>query len=718
MPGAAGSLGQQEPLTLVVRQGQNEAEIKRVLDLAAQAGRPVTVKVEAAGNDQKAASSEPAMETSPEMAATNMGMATWDMLSGSIVRGATIALSGFSDFSTVLSMTRSDLAAEGSTHGRALFVALLAVLAGACGTLLLRFLVAGVLPHRHASPSMAGKFRRAALRAIGDLLSIAIFLAITRFTLLAMLDPGSVSFRIARGAVTAVVISTIYVTIGRFLFKPTAAGSSLVNIERPSWHFRMLVAYGFIGAFFVETIRLAVSLGLNMGALEGWLLIGNTALAILKLTWFIGGRKGIRAAFIGPNPGIIRRLVGNLLPDFYALTAVLIWLTGFMVAGTPDSARWSFAAGATQALLLILPILAMGAYALMDEFARHCEQINGAGLLTSMLASLRVVISGAVWVGGLHIITALWQPLMAGEAAALATGWIVWLERFSLAVVASWAVCTLIWRYFESIAPSTQIMLPGQEDDHAEKKPTSRLSTALPVVRNLALGAVLAVGGLLILSSLGINVAPLLAGFGVLGLALSFGSQALVRDIVSGIFFIADDAFRIGEYIDTGKLKGTVEQITVRSIRLRHHNGPIHTIPFGQISSVTNYSRDWGTIKFELRFERDANAETIRKAAKKVGLAMLEDPEFGPEFLLPLKMQGIQDITETSMVVRFKFTCRPGNPSILKREAMKRLIVAFKEAGLEFASNAVTVRSNATTPLEAAAAALSQQPAPAPIAAA
>ncbi|WP_170973343.1 mechanosensitive ion channel domain-containing protein [Rhizobium sp. FKY42] len=186
-------------------------------------------------------------------------------------------------------------------------------------------------------------------------------------------------------------------------------------------------------------------------------------------------------------------------------------------------------------------------------------------------------------------------------------------------------------------------------------------------------------------------MAPLLAGFGVLGLALSFGSQTLVKDVVSGIFFLAEDAFRIGEYIDTGELMGTVEQISLRSVRLRHHNGPIHTVPFGQITSITNYSRDWGTIKFQLRFDREADLELIRKTAKKVGLAMLDDPEFGGDFLMPLKMQGIQDVTENSMVIRFKFTARPGNPSIIKREGMKRLLAAFKAAGLPLASNAVVV---------------------------
>jgi moderate conductance mechanosensitive channel len=214
----------------------------------------------------------------------------------------------------------------------------------------------------------------------------------------------------------------------------------------------------------------------------------------------------------------------------------------------------------------------------------------------------------------------------------------------------------------------------------------------------------MAIAALVVISSAGIDVAPLLAGFGVLGLALSFGSQTLVKDVVSGIFFLAEDAFRIGEYIDCGKLMGTVEQISLRSVRLRHHNGPIHTIPFGQIASVTNYSRDWGTTKFELRFDREADLESIRKTAKKVGIGLLEHPEFGSDFLVPLKMQGIQSVNETSMVIRFKFTARPGKPSLIKREGMKRLLAACREAGLPLASNAVVVRSGTSTVAESGAA--------------
>jgi len=196
-----------------------------------------------------------------------------------------------------------------------------------------------------------------------------------------------------------------------------------------------------------------------------------------------------------------------------------------------------------------------------------------------------------------------------------------------------------------------------------------------------------------VLDELGINITPLVAVVSVFGLALSFGSQTLVRDVVSGIFYLADDAFRVGEYIDCGKAKGTVEAFTLRSIRLRHQNGQIFTIPFGQLGQITNFSRDWCTIKFNLRFARDIDIEKLRKTVKKVGLDMMQDPEFKDEFLEPLKLQGVADVADNALIMRFKFTCKPNIPTRIQREAMKRLFPALQTARLEFASATVSVQT-------------------------
>src|ERR1700746_2120341 len=184
------------------------------------------------------------------------------------------------------------------------------------------------------------------------------------------------------------------------------------------------------------------------------------------------------------------------------------------------------------------------------------------------------------------------------------------LATLLIAYVA-WVLCQLaIDRNLQGVGAGPK--LPGTDDD-SESAPGSRLQTMLPLLR-AAFGIVIAViAALIVLSRLGIDTAPLIAGAGVLGLAISFGSQSLVRDIISGLFYMWDDAFRVGEYLDTGRLKGTVEKLGIRSLKLRHQNGPLHTIPYGQLGAVTNLSRDYATIKFNLRLQPRTAIDAVRQ---------------------------------------------------------------------------------------------------------
>jgi len=197
---------------------------------------------------------------------------------------------------------------------------------------------------------------------------------------------------------------------------------------------------------------------------------------------------------------------------------------------------------------------------------------------------------------------------------------------------------------------------------------------------------VLAIVAVLIaLENIGVNITPLLAGASVLGLAVSFGSQTLVKDIVSGIFYLTDDAFRVGEYIDCGKATGTVESFTLRSVRLRSPNGQIHTVPFGELGQVTNFSRDWAGVDFSLRFARDTNLDKLRRATEKISADIMTVPELKDMLLEPLKMKGIAEVADNALVVRFKFVARPGNPSTVQNEAVSRMLRGFPELGIEFA---------------------------------
>lgn len=119
------------------------------------------------------------------------------------------------------------------------------------------------------------------------------------------------------------------------------------------------------------------------------------------------------------------------------------------------------------------------------------------------------------------------------------------------------------------------------------------MATLLPLLRVALMVTLLAMVIMSVLTSLGVNVAPLIAGAGVVGVAIGFGAQSLVKDVFSGIFFLIDDAFRVGEYVEIDNLRGTVERISIRSLQIRHHRGAVHTLPFGELKSLTNHSRDW-----------------------------------------------------------------------------------------------------------------------------
>ena len=230
------------------------------------------------------------------------------------------------------------------------------------------------------------------------------------------------------------------------------------------------------------------------------------------------------------------------------------------------------------------------------------------------------------------------------------------------------------------------------DGEGGEGNAASRLATLLPLFRNFLLFTIAISVMVMILLEMGINVAPLFAGAGVVGIAIGFGAQTLIRDILSGAFYLVDDAFRKGEYIDIGTVKGTVERISLRSFQLRHHLGALHTIPFGEVTHLTNYSRDWVMVKLPIRVTYDTDVEKVRKLIKKLGAELAEHPIEGPKFLQPLKSQGIYKMEDSAMIMRVKFMTRPGDQWTTRKLVYSRLRELFEGNGVKFAHREVTVR--------------------------
>jgi len=391
---------------------------------------------------------------------------------------------------------------------------------------------------------------------------------------------------------------------------------------------------------------------------------------------------------LAPVIGVVGRKWIPIAPLFF------VALGGTLIYGAVSGYRY---VGSAMVLTLNLVIGVLIFETLMQAFVRRLDsQLEGktpAGGTPKLPDVVARCIRVAVLIGVAVVIAESWVVQVLGLVNDSEWAQLTSSSRTAGVTLFVAFVAWELFKYMTEPYMGTKSKDAAQAiaDGDANAAPASRLSTMMPLMRRTAAVLIILVAVMVALQDFGINITPLIAGASVFGIAISFGSQTLVKDIVSGLFYLSDDAFRVGEYIDCGKAKGTVEGFTLRSIKLRHQNGQVHTIPFGQLGQITNFSRDWITVKFNLRFARDTDIEKLRKASKKIGADMMEMPAIADQILAPFKMQGVADIAGNALVVRFKFTARPGNPAAIQREALKRMFSTFPAMGFEFATEGANV---------------------------
>ncbi len=235
-----------------------------------------------------------------------------------------------------------------------------------------------------------------------------------------------------------------------------------------------------------------------------------------------------------------------------------------------------------------------------------------------------------------------------------------------------------------------EMQLPG-EDMEEGTGVGSRSATLLLLLRKFIMCVLFVIVSLIVLSSVGVDIGPLIAGAGVIGLAIGFGAQTLVKDIIAGVFFLIDDAFRIGDYVETGSAKGTVEQISLRSLKLRHPRGMVFTVPFGGLKTVKNFSRDYIVSKLQFRIDYDSDINKIRKIIKRINKELQENPDHKRAMLSSLKSQGVRRMEDSAMILQVKFKSIPGQQFTVESEIFRLIQSYFKEQGIRFAHRNVTV---------------------------
>jgi len=445
---------------------------------------------------------------------------------------------------------------------------------------------------------------------------------------------------------------------------------------------RGLVITIILSAFGFFTCELIRTLGLKTDAHPLLLIsVGNMYVIALSITVFLFRRAIVHDIRAQSPEESFRYVLASAWPWTIIITTLFIWAYVVFTALSGDVPLYG-AAIFTTGVMLFYPTID----ASMEREAMRAKQADEE-ILVAIMRSVRFVACIILFI----IVASAWR-INLYSAVDDSIG-----AKFTAASLQIFLVLFIAYIVWQATRIWIDRKIAIEDAMHAEEvggdigemeiggAGLSRLRTLLPLLKltiRITLGTIVM---MLILSTLGIDIAPVLAGAGVIGLAIGFGSQTLVRDVVSGGFFLIDDALRLGEYVDVGEVKGVVEKIQIRSLRLRHHLGAVHTVPFGEIVRLTNFSRDWTIMKLKFRVPFDTDIEKLRKVLKKVGQELLEHPEVGEDFLQPLKSQGVLETDDYGLVVRAKFMCKPGSQYLIRRYAFMAVQKAFEENDIEFA---------------------------------
>jgi small-conductance mechanosensitive channel len=482
----------------------------------------------------------------------------------------------------------------------------------------------------------------------------------------------SAAFSWPRGVQELVIAATLFLLVLRFawvvvalVLAPGQPRLRLVPVEsgRAGWLAAMAIAVVLVfavGRFVPPVIERLAGAAPAAGALR-FASVTLACLLLLAAAFAFFGRRSRAPRF--PRAFVLALLVA---------AAYACWLL---------SPMW----GAIAAIAAGVIALQVGLRELVFFFWREPDGTLHDGVLPSIVLSAARF---SVVLSGLGIAALVLEAPLASLAAAESP-----LVRLSLRLIGVGTLALLthvIWITVRTAVDQRLSRVPPPGALHAPD-PSSRLLTLLPLLRVSAAVLLLVMLVLSSLWALGLEITPVLAGAGVVGLALGFGAQALVRDVIAGIFFLAEDAFRIGEYIESGtSIKGTVERITLRTVALRHHNGPLHFVPYGALGTVRNTSRDWVVEKFNLPLPIDVDSEKIRKLIKKVGEEMTADPEIGRLMIEPLKGK-LYRVDPGVKIFRCKFRTAPGRQFDLRAQAYKRIETALGKLGVGFADGKHTV---------------------------
>ena len=543
-------------------------------------------------------------------------------------------------------------------------------------------------------------------RVIYGYLPIAVFAAVA-LVFLPLTEPVPTTRVIGLALVYAVIFIQAITILTGLVFGAGTGRAGIMGVSDASAYYiriwvRRLALVGVLGTVIAES---ALLLGLPAGAHAVLLKLVGLAVAALLVILVLQNRRPLADA-MRSREGVVARLAD--IWHVPALLYIAIAYGAWMLQSSTDFTFLARATGATAVLVtgtfLVLRAVRLAlerGLKLSDELRRLYPRLEQRA--NRYMGGLRRVVVGLIYIVATLLLIEIWfGDTLAWLASELGRALIARLVTIVFILVAAATVWELVNATVERLLSDTQPGAPGTR--------SARMRTLLPLVRNVARVVLGIIVTLTVLSELGLDIAPLLAGAGIAGLAIGFGAQSLVKDVITGIFILLEDSITVGDVVNVGGHSGVVEGMTVRTVRLRDLSGNVHVVPFGEVQTVLNMTKDFAYALIEAGVAYKEDVDEVIGVLKEIGDEMCEDEEFGPMIMAPLEVMGLDSFGDSSVNIRVRMKTRPIKQWSVRREYHRRMKRVFDERGIEIPFPHRTVLFPEAEPQAAAAAV---KPAPA-----
>jgi len=581
-------------------------------------------------------------------------------------------------------------------------------------------LVAGLLAQALASRLLAG--RRKALEDLDafnnwnkillligtfvlELIPIIAFAAAS-YGILPLLDPRPGTQLVALTLINSNVLVRLIMAFARLILVPEKPSLNFLPMRRESVYYlyiwvHRIVRTSVYGYFFLEA---GLILGLPLSLYLFLLKLLGLVVAILAIILIMQNRKGVSLWLRGdqvpleasgpsepeaidsedrktPMAGTLRRRFA----DFWHIGAILVVAGMFITWALEIDGGLYYV---IRAIVLTVMVLALTTFFVrmsrrgIDRLFKISEELKNTypeleERANRYLPLLRHTVRGILYLIAFFSIMQAWglgtlSWLLTPQGGAVVSN-----------IVFIFLIVAAAFLFWEIASVKIENYLLREREGTAGKKGNTRLLTLLPLLKNVIRITLILIAGMSVLAHLGINIAPLLAGAGVIGLAVGFGSQALVRDVISGAFILLEDSVAVGDWVDMGGHSGTVENLTIRTLTLRDLSGTVHVIPFGEVTTIQNYNRGYAYALIDAGVAYREDYGEVVRALQDVAAELRQDETWGPDITGDLEVFGMNNLGDSAVEIRVRMKTLPSRQFSVRRAFLERMKRVFDERGIE-----------------------------------